>query len=174
MNDSGETGERRERRRAAVVVASDGVVAGTRTDTSGPLAVEMLTGLGFSCDEPAVVSDEAEEISAEIVARASAGVSLIVTTGGTGFGPRDVTPEATRAVIDREAPGMAGAIRAGSPAKFAALTRGIAGLRGRTLILNLPGSRGGVRDGIGAVSDALVHAVELASGVSDSHPKAAE
>jgi len=151
--------------RAAVVTVSDGVSAGTREDTSGDVLEELLRGEGFEV-ERTVVSDDADVIANAIRALGDAGVELVLTTGGTGFAPRDVTPEATRDVVDREAPGIAEAIRADALARtpHALLSRGVAGLRGRTLVVNFPGSPGGCRDGFEVVRPALRHGLELAAG----------
>lgn len=155
---------------AAVLVASDAAASGTRADESGPLAQRLLFELGLDCRPPVVVPDERDQIADALRRLADDGVDLIVTSGGTGFAPRDVTPEATRDVIEREAPGVAEAIRDGSPAPYGALTRGVAGLRGRTIIVNLPGSKGAVRDGIQILTGMLEHAIELAGGRSAPHP----
>lgn len=153
---------------AAVVTVSDGVAHGARDDRSGDLAEELLRGAGLDVVERAVVPDERSEIEARIRALGDAEIALIVTTGGTGFGPRDVTPEATRAVIDREAPGLAEAMRRAGLEKtpMAALSRAVAGSRGATLILNLPGSPKGVRESLEAVLDVVPHALELLSGAT--------
>jgi molybdopterin adenylyltransferase len=151
--------------RAAVVTVSDGVSAGVREDASGDVLAELLRDEGFDV-ERTVVPDDAESIADAISALGDAGVSLVLTTGGTGFAPRDVTPEATRSVVDREAPGLAEAIRADALARtpHALLSRGIAGLRRATLVVNLPGSPGGCRDGFEVVRPALRHGLELAAG----------
>jgi molybdopterin adenylyltransferase len=143
---------------------SDGVHAGEREDASGAVLEELLRDEGFDVVRH-VVADEPGMISATVVELASEAL-LILTTGGTGFAPRDVTPEATRTVIDREAPGIAEAIRADALARtpHALLSRGVAGLRGETLIVNLPGSPGGCRDGFAVLRPALKHGLELASG----------
>ncbi len=150
--------------RAAVLTVSDGVVAGTREDRSGDTLAELLQGEGLAV-ERCVVADEAAAIAAAIAELAGRS-SVVLTTGGTGFTPRDVTPEATRTVIDREAPGIAEAIRADALTRtpHALLSRGLAGLRGPTLIVNLPGSPGGCRDGFAVLQPALLHALELAAG----------
>jgi molybdopterin adenylyltransferase len=150
---------------AAVLTVSDGVHAGVREDTSGDTLEELLRDEGFDVVRR-VVSDDAALIASAIVELADAGVLLIMTTGGTGFAPRDVTPEATRTVIERDAPGLAEAIRADAVARtpHALLSRGVAGLRGSTLVVNLPGSPGGCRDGFAVIQPALRHGLELAAG----------
>jgi molybdenum cofactor synthesis domain-containing protein len=144
---------------------SDGVSAGEREDASGEVLEELLRDDGFDVVRR-VVADDAERISAALLELIDDGVLLVLTTGGTGFAPRDVTPEATREVVDREAPGLAEAIRADAAARtpHALLSRGIAGLRGGTLVVNLPGSPGGCRDGFAVIRPALRHGLELAAG----------
>lgn len=151
--------------KAAVLTVSDGVHAGTRDDTSGDVLEELLREEGFDVIRR-VVPDEAGDISTAIADLAEGGALLVLTTGGTGFAPRDVTPEATRGVVDREAPGLAEAIRADAIARtpHALLSRGTAGLRGGTLVVNLPGSPGGCRDGFAVIRPALQHGIELAGG----------
>jgi molybdenum cofactor synthesis domain-containing protein len=151
---------------AAVLTVSDGVHAGVRADSSGDALDELLRGDGYDVAR-VVVPDDAGEISAAIRRLVDEdGTLLVLTTGGTGFAPRDVTPEATRSVLDREAPGLAEAIRADAITRtpHALLSRGVAGLRGRALVVNLPGSPGGCRDGFAVIHPALHHGLELAAG----------
>jgi molybdopterin adenylyltransferase len=152
-------------RRAAVLTVSDGVAEGTRQDESGQALVDALTRAGYEVAVHEVVPDERDRIEAELV-RLGEETALVVTTGGTGFGPRDVTPEATRAVTEREAPGLAEAMRAAGRAStpMADLSRGVAGIVGGALVLNLPGSRRGAVESLDAVLPVLPHALELLEG----------
>ncbi|MGH9243556.1 MAG: MogA/MoaB family molybdenum cofactor biosynthesis protein [Acidimicrobiales bacterium] len=147
---------------AKVLTVSDGVVAGTRDDRSGAALEQMLGDAGFAVLDRRVVADGVESVAAALVDLAADFAGLVVTTGGTGFGPRDLTPEGTRRVIDREAPGLAEAMRLFSP--LGRLSRAIAGTRGRALIINTPGSSKGAVETLGAVLDVVPHALELLRG----------
>jgi molybdenum cofactor synthesis domain-containing protein len=150
----------------AVVVASNRAAAGVYDDSTGPLIVEFLTGLGFETGPPVVVPD-GEPVGAAISAAAAAGARVVLTTGGTGLTPTDRTPEVTRPLLDAEVPGLAEAIRAYGVSKgvpTAVLSRGLAGRIGSCLVVNLPGSRGGVKDAIAVLEPVLVHAVEQVVG----------
>ena len=152
--------------RAEVVVASNRAAAGVYEDMTGPLIVDFLQELGFAVDAPVVVPD-GEPVGAAIRAAADGGARVVLTTGGTGLTPTDRTPEATRALLDREVPGMAEAIRAYGVAQgvpTAVLSRGVAGVVGSCLVVNLPGSRGGVKDGLAVLRPVLVHAAEQVLG----------
>ena len=149
-----------------MVVASNRAAAGVYDDTTGPVLVDLLVSLGFACDRPIVVPD-GEPVGAAIAAEAEGGARVVLTTGGTGLTPTDLTPEVTRPLLDREVPGIAEAIRAYGVANgvpTAALSRGLAGVSGSALVINLPGSSGGVRDGLAVVLPLLKHAVEQVAG----------
>jgi molybdenum cofactor synthesis domain-containing protein len=151
---------------AAVVVASNRAAAGVYEDTTGPLIVRALRDAGFSVEDAAVVPD-GDPVGAAVRAAVDAGARVVLTTGGTGLTPTDRTPEQTRALLDREVPGVAEAIRAHGVAKgvpTAALSRGLAGVSGQAFVVNLPGSRGGVKDGLDVVVPLLRHAVEQIVG----------
>jgi molybdopterin adenylyltransferase len=154
---------------AAVLTVSDGVFHGTREDRSGDVLAELLAGQGFEV-ERRIVPDERSEI-AEAIRELAGSTRLVLTTGGTGVAPRDVTPEATLDVVDRVLPGIPEALRADSIAKtpHGLLSRGVAGVRGTTLVVNLPGSTGGCRDGYAVIRPALEHALSLLAGAETAH-----
>lgn len=152
--------------RALVITASTRAAAGTWSDRSGPIVVEGLSALGLEVDGPIVVSD-GDPVLAALLEGINEGYALIVTTGGTGHTPRDLTPEMTLQVIDRQSPGLAEAVRAHGVAAgvpTAILSRGVAGIAGSTLIVNLPGSTGGAKDGVAALSPVLLHALDQIAG----------
>ncbi|MGH7446386.1 MAG: MogA/MoaB family molybdenum cofactor biosynthesis protein [Longimicrobiales bacterium] len=154
--------------RIAVLTISDGVAAGTRTDASGAAITAWIAARNSALAAHDVVPDATDRVTAALLALADRGdVDIILTTGGTGLTARDITPEATRAVIERAVPGICERIRAegASATAYAALSRGIAGVRGSTLIVNLPGSTSGVRDGLRVLDDLIDHAVQLLRGV---------
>ena len=151
---------------AAVVVASNRAAAGVYADETGPLIVDALRGWGFEVTAPAVVPD-GDPVREAIAAAVAEGARVVLTTGGTGLTPTDRTPEATRPLLDREVPGIAEAIRAHGVATgvpTAMLSRGVAGVAGNCLVVNLPGSRGGVKDGLSVLEPVLRHAVEQVVG----------
>lgn len=152
--------------RAHVVVASNRAAAGVYEDTTGPILLDFLDELGFVVGSPSVVPD-GETVGEAIAAAAAAGARVVLTTGGTGLTPTDRTPEVTRPLLEREIPGIAEALRAAGIAKgvpSAMLSRGLAGLIGDCLVVNLPGSAGGVRDAIEVLRPVIEHAVEQARG----------
>lgn len=155
--------------RAGVLTLSDQGSRGERTDTSGPAISQRLTALGLIVERVAVIPDDPEIIETTLRQWVADGLQLVITTGGTGLGPRDHTPEATRRVIDREAPGIAELMRSAGLAHtpMAALSRGIAGIAERTLIVNLPGSEKAVRENLDALEPILPHALDLIRGQTE-------
>lgn len=156
--------------RVAILTVSDSVAVGTRTDLSGEAIAEWCASRGDTVVSRITTSDESAEIVPALVGWCDSGeVDVVFTTGGTGLSPRDVTPEATRAVIDREASGIAEYLRATAFIRFprAALSRGIAGMRSQSLVLNLPGSPSGVRDALAALEPIIDHAVDVLRGITD-------
>jgi molybdopterin adenylyltransferase len=152
--------------KAHVITVSDGVSAGTREDVSGPALQHLLRQAGLQVSDPEVVPDTHERITDAIVAAVVAGADLVVTTGGTGLGPRDVTPQATSMLIDYEVPGLSELMRSAGATKtpMAVLSRGVAGVRGHALILNVPGSMKGATESLEAVMPVLGHAIQLLHG----------
>jgi molybdopterin adenylyltransferase len=152
---------------AKVLTVSDGVMAGTREDRSGAALVEALTAAGFEVVETSVIADGVASVAGALSRLAGSFAGLVVSTGGTGFGPRDQTPEGTKEVLERDAPGLAEAMRLVSP--LGRLSRGVAGVRGHTIILNTPGSPKGAVECLNAVIDVLPHAVALLTGQPTEH-----
>lgn len=158
--------------RLAVLTISDACARGEREDASGDAIVEWALGRGITVAAREVVPDETLSIARALLVWCDGGaIDVVLTTGGTGLSPRDVTPEATRAVLDREAPGIAERLREASAPRVprASLSRGVAGVRARTLIVNLPGAPGGVRDALGVLEPVLEHAVRITRGDPTDH-----
>ena len=153
--------------KAKVLTVSDGVVGGTREDRSGAALVDLLSASGYDIIEQRVVADGVDNVAPALIELADGFNGLVVTTGGTGFGPRDLTPEATRTVIEREAPGIAEAMRLVNP--LGRLSRAVAGTRGTALIVNAPGSPKGAVETVEAVLDVLPHAIRLMSSTPTDH-----
>jgi molybdenum cofactor synthesis domain-containing protein len=154
---------------AKVLTASDGVVHGTREDRSGAALAERLAAAGYDVVDRRAVADGVASVADALHALAEGFAGLIVTTGGTGFGPRDLTPEATRQVVEREAPGLAEAMRLSAPRGLGRLSRGIAGTLGHALVLNTPGSTAGAVESLEAVLDVLPHALALLADRPTAH-----
>ncbi|MFM7251625.1 MAG: molybdenum cofactor biosynthesis protein B [Ilumatobacteraceae bacterium] len=152
---------------AKVLTVSDGVIAGTRTDTSGAALVELLVRHGFEVADRRVVADGADSVAAALVELCEGFSGLVVSTGGTGFAPRDETPEGTLRVLERSAPGIAEAMRLVNP--LGRLSRGVAGIRGRAVIVNTPGSPKGCVEQLSAVIDVLPHALRLLADEPTPH-----
>ena len=152
--------------RVSVITVSDRSSRGERADTSGPLLASLLAEAGCTVGPVVVVPDDVDAVQQALRDAVAGGADVVVTTGGTGLTPRDVTPEATRPLLDREVPGIAEALRAVSreAVPTSVLSRGVAGLVGRTLVVNLPGSTGGVRDGVAVLAPVLAHAVQQVAG----------
>ncbi|HVF19776.1 MAG TPA: MogA/MoaB family molybdenum cofactor biosynthesis protein [Mycobacteriales bacterium] len=158
--------------RGVVITVSDRSHAGARHDSSGPLCADLLRELGLDVGEVIVVPDDSDAIETAISDAVASGVDAVVTTGGTGFGPRDVTPEATRRLIDREAPGIGEALRQHNreAVPTTILSRAVAGTAGSTFVVNLPGSTGGVRDGVAVLAPVLGHLVAQLRGGGHDGP----
>ena len=156
------------RPQAKVVTVSDGVVAGTREDRSGEALAAALEDAGFEVVERSVVADGVASVAGELARATASFTGLVVTTGGTGFSPRDHTPEGTTEIIERSAPGLAEAMRLANP--LGRLSRGVAGIRGHCVILNTPGSPAGAVECFGAVADVLPHALALLADEPTRHP----
>lgn len=170
--DAGTTDATGVKQQAKVLTVSDGVIAGTRDDVSGATLVSHLEAAGFEVIEHRAISDGVANVSNTLSYMALNFVGLIATTGGTGFGPRDDTPEGTRRILDKPASGLQTAMATASPLNR--LSRGVAGVRGRALIVNLPGSTSGAVETIDAILDVVPHALALLGGRSDPHPRSGQ
>ncbi len=159
--------------RCRVITVSDRAAAGKMPDESGPALVRLLKESGFEPSGPDVVPDSQDRISDAIIAAVGAGNDLVVTTGGTGLAPRDVTPQATSTLIDYEVPGLSELMRraGGSATPMAALSRGVAGVRGSTLVINVPGSVRGATESLQAVMPVVPHALQLLHGDTEHHAR---
>ncbi len=156
------------RHQAKVVTVSDGVIAGTREDRSGSALADALEAAGFEVVERSVVADGVASVAGELARVSASFAGLVVTTGGTGFGPRDQTPEGTREILERDAPGLAEAMRLVNP--LGRLSRAVAGVRGRAIILNTPGSPAGAVECVQSVLDVIPHALDLLGEQPSRHP----
>jgi molybdopterin adenylyltransferase len=156
------------RRPAKVVTVSDGVMAGTREDRSGAALVTALQAAGFEVVEQSVIADGVASVAGELARLSASFAGLVVTTGGTGFGPRDQTPEGTREILERDAPGLAEAMRLVNP--LGRLSRAVAGIRGRSIIVNTPGSPSGAVECLQAILDVIPHALDLLGDHPTRHP----
>jgi molybdopterin adenylyltransferase len=165
MSDQAQPGPARQ---AKVVTVSDGVMGGTREDRSGAALADALAAGGFEVVDRSVIADGVASVAGELTRLSVSFAGLVVTTGGTGFGPRDLTPEGTREIIERDAPGLAEAMRLVSP--LGRLSRGVAGIRGHSIILNTPGSPKGAVECLQAVIDVLPHALDLLGDQPTRHP----
>jgi molybdenum cofactor synthesis domain-containing protein len=154
---------------AAVITVSDRASSGVYADRTGPAVAELLTAAGYEVIRQVIIPDEKNTIMDALISACENGISLVITAGGTGFAPRDVTPEATRAVIERECPGIAEYMRMKSceVTPRAILSRGIAGIRGTSLILNLPGSPRGAAENLAFVLDHLAHGLDMLAGIKE-------
>jgi molybdenum cofactor synthesis domain-containing protein len=166
--ESSSSGEGSPARQAKVLTVSDGVISGTREDLSGKALEDVLRAAGFDVVERSVIADGVASVAGELARLSASFTGLVVTTGGTGFGPRDQTPEGTREIVERDAPGLAEAMRLVSP--LGRLSRGVAGIRGHSIILNTPGSPKGAVECLNAVIDVLPHALDLLSENPTRHP----
>ena len=156
------------RYQAKVVTVSDGVIAGTREDRSGAALADALAAAGFDVVERSVIADGVASVAGELARLSASFAGLVVTTGGTGFGPRDHTPEGTREILERDAPGLAEAMRLVNP--LGRLSRAIAGVRGHAIILNTPGSPAGAVECLQSVLDVIPHALDLLGDQPSRHP----
>jgi molybdenum cofactor synthesis domain-containing protein len=168
MSEAGDEVDPSPSRQAKVVTVSDGVVAGTRQDISGAALATALEDAGFEVVERSVIADGVASVAGELSRLSNSFAGLVVTTGGTGFSPRDQTPEGTREILERDAPGLAEAMRLVSP--LGRLSRGVAGIRGHSIILNTPGSPSGAVECLQAVLDVLPHALDLLGEIPTRHP----
>lgn len=163
-SDRQQPSDQDRRLQAKVITVSDGVIAGTRTDASGDALSQRLTNAGFDVTARIQIADGVESVRDTLIAASEGFSGVIVTTGGTGFGPRDLTPEGTKIALERDAPGLAEAMRLCNPKGLGRLSRALAGTRGQALILNTPGSTKGTIETLEAVLDVIPHAIDLMAG----------